>query len=288
MDIALLEKEAYYDLLNKMFQEKHDYITLEEVGRQVGCCVKTLRKQMKKNNLYDDCPDVFRTLLKTIHVFDKINFESAYWLGYLMADGCFVVSSKRPNKTLMLECKYTDKEILEKFCDFIKIRKERITIGHHGASVALAIADSNFSTSVSEFGIVPNKSHIEIEIPDIIANDNELFLQFLKGIIDGDGTIHTAKSSKGVSFITNSKTLAIQCKDILSYLLPEPTSIWILTRDKNTIPLATQNLYILKIGTGRYKHSNINYLFEQFYKNKPIILTRKYELMKTLIDSGSL
>ena len=285
MNELALDKNNFYQMINEMYQNKKDYITLKEVCNKIGCCEKTLRKLMRENNLYDNCPDVFRQILKIIHVFDNINNESAYWLGYLMADGCFTNNSTRSGERLMLECKIEDREILEKFCDFIGIRQERITIGHHGKSVALSLADSNFFTSVSKYGIVHNKSHLEITIPKEISSNNDFFLQFLKGLIDGDGTIHTYVHSPGISFVTNSKTLAEESKNILSCLLPEPTSIWIMEKTKEFIPKATQSLFTLKIGSGRYNRSNLRYIFDAFYKNKKIILTRKYELLKSLINN---
>ena len=68
----------------------------------------------------------------------------------------------------MLECKIEDKEILEKFCEFLDIRKDRITIGHNGRSVALTMTDNVFSTSPSKYGINRNKSHIENHIPQFV------------------------------------------------------------------------------------------------------------------------
>lgn len=226
-------------------------------------------------------PDVFRTIMKPIHNFDQINEESAYWIGYLLADGCMAVK-KNNIYTLMLECKTSDVEILQKFCKFLNIREDRITDGHQGQSKALSIADSNFTTSVQKYGIIPNKSYKEHHIPQEILQKDIYFLQFLKGIIDGDGTIHNHYHSPGVSFITNSQILAMEVKTQLELLLPEPSSIWIIIKDKKFIPKATQNLYTLKIGTGLYHRSNMNYLYQQFYKNQPIILTRKQKALKEL------
>lgn len=280
-----MNKKEIIFLLQKTFLEKGSTITLQEVASKAGCCVKTFRKWMKQEDVYDNCPDVFRNILKTIHSFDNINEESAYWLGYLMADGCFTNNSSRNGSRLMLECKTEDREILEKFCQFLNIRKDRITSGHNGTSVALSLADSNFSTSVNKYGIVKNKSHTENHVPEEILKNDLYFLQYLKGIIDGDGTIHAYKGSPGISFVTNSKSFAEECKEKLEKLLPEPTSIWIVEKTKEQIPKATQSLYTLKIGTGRYNHSNMNYLYDKFYNNQKIILTRKQQLFKTILGS---
>ena len=187
----------------------------------------------------------------------------------------------------MLECKIEDREILEKFCEFLKIRKDRITIGHQGKSVALSLAESNFTISPREFGIIPNKSHVENTVPEIILDSDELFLQYFKGLLDGDGTIHTSSRSLGLSVLSNSKTMLEQCQQKLYTLLPEPTSLWLLTKEKESNPKASQDLYYLKVGTGKNNHSNIQFLYSHFYDDYQIILTRKEQLLKAML-TGSL
>lgn len=148
-----------------------------------------------------------------------------------MADGC--IASNGKNKSgfrLMLECKTEDKEILEKFCEFLNIRKNRITSGHNGASVALNISENNFTVSPREYGIVPNKSHIENTLPKIIKQNKELFFHYIKGLVDGDGTICTQYGSKGIMIVGNSKTLMEEIKQELEKYLPKPSSIWIMEK----------------------------------------------------------
>lgn len=280
--------QEIFDTFNQLYLSKGKYITNEEACKELGACQKTLRKKILELGGYDNCPDVFLHIQKPIHVFDKdkINNEAAYWLGYLMADGCYThTSSSNTNFRLMLECKIADKEILEKFCDFIGVRKERITIGHNGASVALSMTDNVYTTSVSEYGIVYNKSHLDHVIPEIIKNNEEFLFQYFKGLVDGDGTIHTAYGSPGVSIVDNSKSFLEELKTELEKYLPEPNSIWIMEKtieqqkDRN----ATQSLFILKIGSGINKHSNMTYLYNKFYSNDKIILRRKEQLLKSLL-----
>lgn len=165
------------------------------------------------------------------------------------------------------------------------IRQSRISIGHKGASVTLSLAENNFTTSPQIYGIVPNKSHVETKLPIIFKDNEELFFQFLKGLVDGDGTIHTQKGSYGISIVNNSKTLLEKIKFELERYIPEPTSIWIMerTKEQQIGKNATQSLYILKMGSGIYNHSNLKYVYQQFYGNSPIILTRKQENFKSIL-----
>lgn len=135
-----------------------------------------------------------------------------------MADGC--IAEKKPHTengqttlTLMLECKTEDKEILEKFCDFIGVRKDRLTSGHQGKSVALSIAANNFTTDFSDFGLVPHKSHIENHLPNFVYENENLFFQYFRGLVDGDGTIHTSYGSPGISLVGNSLSMMQEIKN---------------------------------------------------------------------------
>lgn len=281
-----MEKEELIQAYKEAWEKRtRKYIDYVEVGKILKVSGDTVHYHTEKNNMREELPDYFRCIHKTLHQFDVINEDSAYWLGYLMADGCYTLSKDKKSYRLMLECKITDKEILEKFCDFLQIRRDRITIGHNGASVALSMTDKVFSTSVSNYGIVYHKSHVETHLPSFCEND-DLFLAYYKGIIDGDGTIHTAYGSPGVSFVNNSFSFCSEVKDKLSSLIPEPTSLWLMKKDiKQQGGKATQPIYSLKMGSGLHNRSNLRFLYEKAYKDKSIILTRKYLLLKSLISN---
>ena len=212
-------------------------------------------------------------IFKDLSQFKNINRKEAYWIGYLLADGCIT------DKALMLECQRKDKEILEKFCDFLKIRKDRITIGHKGKSYCLSIGIKNFTgISFKDFSLIKNKSSKELYINKILLNNNDLFYSFLKGLLDGDGTIHIYKNSIGVSICGTSKILIEQIMNKLKDDLPVPTSCWIIKKKKdNKLPL-----YTLKIGAGKNRN-NLRFLFDNFYKDNYIVLTRKYKLFKDIL-----
>lgn len=272
----------------KMFQENNKYpIRLEDVADEMKLSITTLRKYLRLENKIhpNSIPDYFYSLQYKLHNFDFLTLESSYWLGYLFADGCYTFDHTKKGTRLMLECQIADKEILEKFCDFLNIRYSRITIGHKGQSVALCLADSNFSTSVSKWGVCMNKSHTENHVPQDILNNDKLFFQFLRGIIDGDGTIHTYKQSPGISFVSNSELFCQEIKEKLQNVLPMPSSVWVSKKEKEAMKKATQPLYSLKIGTGglrKHINNNIDFLFHNMYEGQKIILTRKYEAFQKL------
>lgn len=287
-----IEKDKILNTTIKLFYENNkEAITLGQLSCALNTSISTLKKYLNKYSKEDNnfiLPDCFHVLHKTLCHFDYLTEENSYWLGYLMADGCYTCNGRnREGMRLMLECKSDDKEILEKFCDFLSIRHSRITIGHHGKSVALSLSDNNFSTSVSKWGITRNKSHTENHVPEEILSNDAFFFQYLRGIIDGDGTIHTYKYSPGISFVSNSEAFCLEIKKKLELLLPVPSSIWLRKLDKEKQSKhATQPIYSLKIGTGGggiYKGANSIFLFHKMYDNQPVILTRKYLSFRTLV-----
>lgn len=284
-DITL---EEIFNTFLELYKEKNKYVTNAEVCKALGTSQGTLRKKILELGGYDNCPDVFLHIQHPVHNFDleKIDEEASYWLGYLMADGCYTNTSKSENNfRLMLECKTEDKEILEEFCSYINIRPQRITSGHNGASVALSMTAKIFTTSLENYGIVPNKSHVEHNIPEVIKDNKLFFFQYLKGLIDGDGTIHTYEGSYGVSLVDNSKNFVQELKEELEKYLPEPSSVWITekTKEQQKGKNATQSLYQLKIRTGFNKRSNMKFLYDNFYLNSKIILSRKEKLLKNIL-----
>lgn len=281
-------KEEYHKILQDLYNKKGSYITNAELTYFLNTNPTTLRKDFINKDVFTDCPDVFLHIQKPIKVFKDITMESSYWLGYLLADGCLAVKQPRNKNSnityrLMLECKIDDKEILEKFCDFIQIRKERIGIGQQGKSSVLSLSVTNCVNDLISKGIVPNKSYKEHHIPEEIKNNEDLFFQYLKGIIDGDGTIHNYKNSPGISFVSNSLIFIEEVKEELKKYLPFSDSIWITTIPREKKASATQELYSLKVGAGP-KYCNLFYIYTKFYKNKKIILTRKYENFTKMLN----
>ena len=286
----MYSKEELHQIFNELYKIKGDKITIAEICKYLHIGQPKLHQNILDVNAYEDCPDVFMHIKKPLKVFETITPEMAYWIGYLQADGC--VAQKAPKNEnqnityrLMLECKTEDKEILEKFCDFIGIRKQRITVGHQGASVALSLSTASFTTTPQDYGIVPNKSHLETHIPKEFLQNEEILFSYYKGLIDGDGTIHTQYGSLGISLVSNSLSLVTELKQELEKYLPEPNSIWIMTKtiEQQKGKNATQNLYILKVGSGLHNRSNLKYIYDKFYGKGHIILTRKEELLKSLI-----
>lgn len=125
-------------------------------------------------------------------VFDEVTDDTAYWVGFLMADGCVW------RNTISLGLSLVDIGHLHKFRDFLKsshpIRTLPATsshgVKHRKAQARIKVASSRIVQRLAEFGVVPRKSHTaEVQI----LEDNR---HFWRGVIDGDGTISCRQESR--------------------------------------------------------------------------------------------
>ena len=111
--MLMYTKEELQEIFRIVYNKsKKRFITKVDLCNYLSTNEKYLRENIQSTGAYEDCDDVFLNIKKTIKVFDNIDEEAAYWLGYLMADGCFTTTSRGTAFRLMLECKIEDKEIL--------------------------------------------------------------------------------------------------------------------------------------------------------------------------------
>lgn len=139
------------------------------------------------------------------HFFDIINTEEkAYWLGFIYADG-YIIGGKT-NSELGIELNYKDVEHLNKFNsifnNYYKVTKKIKTYdaidrlnnkpisNRVGEMCLIRIYSKSICDGLIKNNVVPGKTYSSI-YPMI--NDKKLFLDFLRGYIDGDGSYSIKK-----------------------------------------------------------------------------------------------
>lgn len=111
--------------------------------------------------------------------FNDINYNSCYWAGFIAADGCV-----RGNR-LSIGLKVSDKSHLDKLVKFMeytnptKLYKDRCSVSVNCTDIC-----NDLETN---FNVVPRKS--KILKPPINITDHDMVACFIKGIIDGDGSV---------------------------------------------------------------------------------------------------
>ena len=211
-----------------------------------------------------------RRLKVNTSYFKKIDTENkAYWLGYLMADGCITKNSKENKRytRVSLNSKYDDKAHLDKFCKDIGFEGSvGISEKYHkskGFSFIISEVKIN-SVELCEdlmfLGVVPNKTGKE-SLPSCI--DNNLKKHFIRGFFDGDGSI----TKKGYFRIgTCSKKIL---EDISGYIFDNTgQELKIYSTDRYS-----RDFFYFDSGSKKRNKIILDFL----YKDSIIRLDRKYE-----------
>lgn len=184
------EVKEIYEKTNSINQvAKHFNVSWNVAKRN---CLELGFKSTKKNQ-YSDFTEY--------DLFKKIETEEdAYWLGLMYSDG-WVRSDKNE---IGLGFQERDSEILEKFKEYIGTtnriqvkEKEKIT-SHAAPDGHIITATQNFHTltfsckktkeNLIKLGCFPNKSKI-IHCPTEEQVPNLLFRHFMRGFVDGDGSV---------------------------------------------------------------------------------------------------
>jgi hypothetical protein len=148
--------------------------------------------------------------------FTHNNPLTAYWSGFILADGSLV--STKDGWHLKIEIQAKDLSHLYKFCDAISLNKNavktRVRKPHVGALVQsvsttcfVCLVHQNLFKSLARWGISPDKSHYFTKID---AMNNKMASAFLRGWFDGDGNLYCNKRHQEKFIITgNSESLLI-------------------------------------------------------------------------------
>jgi hypothetical protein len=129
--------------------------------------------------------------------FDNITPESAYWIGFLMADGNVHLDGGTPKVSLRLAA--ADRGHVEKLraalssthpiriCRPCRSKKGSLS----GPSCDWAVRSSHLAASLSCYGVVPRKSATAQVAAELAFNRD-----FWRGVVDGDGSLGVYRSRR--------------------------------------------------------------------------------------------
>jgi len=142
----------------------------------------------------------------TEEFFRTLSPISAYWAGFIAADGCL---NKRDN-SMRLGLSKVDRNHLIKFKNSIKTNAN-ITECKSNNSVRIMICSEKLYNSLTDLGIKPNKSLTinKVSIP------KGLMSHFIRGVFDGDGSISGEKITHVQFMIAGNKPFLEQLQDTL-------------------------------------------------------------------------
>lgn len=178
---------------------------MDEVTNKFHIGHGTMHNYIKKYNLQEKMKS--RKVEFNEEFFDKLDTEeSMYWFGFLYADGSIIVNTDYHEYRLSVFLQRRDENHIRKLLKSLNVKDiEKVIKFNESAfstnpnkkfeQVYMRLSSKHMVKILSEYGLVPNKTYIGCIAEKIFYKDNnelkdkELFLAFLRGYIDGDGTI---------------------------------------------------------------------------------------------------
>lgn len=208
-----------------------------------------------------------KSKIKNEGYFDLIDTEEkAYFLGWIMADGC--VSTYNNEYSLKLAVATIDEEIIAKFLSAIQASysiSRTTTTGKHGKILYrsyVSCTSKHLVCALMNLGVIERKTGCEV-IPKNIPDS--LIPHFIRGFFDGDGITNNTKINKRSGFISSYEMLTGIQENL-------GTNQTIFRHPKSVIDV----YYFL----GGVEFSRI--LYQYMYKNATIWLSRKRERMELI------
>lgn len=259
--------KAYQDkeVLSNLYEK---YKSQKKIAEILQCNHKTIAAWMKKLEISSVGSQGARTHHYNHSYFKDINSEEkAYWLGFIMADGCVYEGSDKSSYRLQINLQARDKNVLEKFQKAIgssyKISEK--TIGKTEV-VQLKVNSTEICKDLMKLGVIPRKS-IVCEFPIL---KEELKRHFMRGFFDGDGCITCNKGVKARVAIAGGQYSLNQMKEYF---------------EANGIK---SNIYDIKRSRAKslevVRKESLCKIYELFYKDATIYLERKHDKFNILMS----
>lgn len=210
----------------------------QTISDTIGCSWATIRYYLLKYNIPLRKSSANR-YVRNEDFFQTPNLENCYWAGFIAADGCITKTN-----SISLHIQSQDKHLLEAFkqqCGFVGPITDLQTYNKQRmksySSTMLRICGSNkWVTDLNNnFNITQRKSII-LQPPNII--DINLQLQYIIGLIDGDGSVSLDTNQQLRFNLVGTKDIVEWSSEILHTL-----------EDKQYIPMKVRqckNYYIIE------------------------------------------
>lgn len=249
----------------------------------------SIRRWMKKYGIATDHKLRYQNMARYSfeeNFFENIDTEEkAYWLGFIVADGCIYVGQQTTqsltgqkyfNHRLQILLSRKDESHLEKFKKHINytgiIEQGQTSLGRNvHLNSKIRITSKKLCEDLMDKNVLPRKSCNEV-FPGFL--NPELLKHFVRGYFDGDGNINFYKvknkdyHSANITFVGGEKFL----EGILAFV-----NTYIAETNANVLSAKETKNHTLAFG-GRYLTQKI---MDYLYKDATIFLDRKkdyYEL----------
>lgn len=164
--------------------------SINSIAKEVGVSWDTVKRFLLKEEIsLNKNLNQFQKAQDLSSLFEKVNnYETAYWLGFLYADGS--IRSGTRNE-ISLDLKEEDLETIEAFHSFCNnknnIREHIIKRnGKEFKSYVSSFSNKKVKENLIRLGCTPKKS-LTLEFPTEEQVPQEFLYDFIRGYFDGDG-----------------------------------------------------------------------------------------------------
>lgn len=252
-----------------LIKEYIDGASLATLGKKYNFHTRVIKREIEKHVVLRTASQAHHKYIFDENIFDNINSnEKAYWLGFLMGDGCVV------DNYISLSLKSTDIDHLEKFNKFAKsnylIKTYKRICKFKNGKVSnieyskLTIASPQWVSSLAKYNVFPRKTFCE-KFPDI---EPEYYNSFILGFFDADGSwIIDNNANKCIHFkiIGNVEFLTRIQGILIKECMLKTTKIFPTNKDSE------KPIYVLTYGGNQVAKRIAKYL----YNNNDVFLDRK-------------
>lgn len=249
----------------RFFRRYAEIGSMRAVAEEFGIDERTAKGLLRKQGIRTrTLSEIGRRYTLDETVFDTITESSAYWIGFLMADGCVYINKWKIFLKLAL-CEI-DAEHVREFGRFLKTDRPVETVhsevnGYENSRpcASLTIYSKRIVESLARYGLTPRKSFTAKVI------GLEMNRDFWRGVIDGDGSVGTAKGAPRLSLV-GSYPMMEQFREFIYHHAPGAA-----------LQIADTWSGIHQV---RVSHTRAMKLIEVLYGDCTVALVRKWERAK--------
>lgn len=276
-------KKYFTDKQEKIIEKLYidGKLTVSKINEQMNCVygikssktkissvLKNRNISRRKSSDYDN-----RKLLSDdIYFSGELTEEKAYWIGFLMADGCIY------KNVIEVGLEFDDFEHIIKFRRCLKIESRPQffvslddTTGKYRRTCKISFTNKKMIEDLNSYGVVSRKSTKEIALNGIEKNRH-----FWRGVIDGDGSITFGLLKSGTRpfpkiKLSGSKFL---CKQFLDFIKNN------IVGTSNTVKkVSGKNCFVIS-----FQYKKAYNIIKYLYCDSSVFLSRKMETARKVMD----
>lgn len=214
------DREASLEL-RRLYIEDNKSIT--EIGKLLGVSYRTIYKRLRKFNI-ETVPQKkahYRNKRAGVKIPANIDASLAEFLGIMSGDG----------QLTHFQVKVTLGSKEQSYAEHVAALMNKIFCVNSSISTRrtgyrdVYFGSVDISSWLFGIGLVKNKVKEKINVPPIVAKTKAIYVDFIRGFFDTDGSVYRIKHGVQISFTNYSMPLLASLRKMLAVLQYKPSAI---------------------------------------------------------------